>query len=395
MLRSILICPDPELCAELHKAVAETQAASVVRLIERYPAEVELARILRAHAPQIVFLSIDSMELAIRIAGQIEQIVPGCQVIAVGRSCDAETLMMVMRAGIREFVAYPFDRRQVWESILHADQCLAKRPVMMQASDLVYSFLPAKPGVGATTLALNASMSAQADGGVLLLDFDLNCGMTRFLLKLDPGHSIVDALEHASQMDEQLWPQLVQKCGGVDVLHSGVAKPDIRIQSLQVQHLMEFARRNYKVICADLSGNLEKYSLEVMHESKQVFLVCTPELAVLHLAREKMQYLQGLDLSGRVSILLTRYTKKSEVTPQQVEEIVGAPVQMTFPNDYARVTEAIREGRVIDTACELGRQCQALGQMMASKKAPDATKRRRFVEYFTLTPARFSFEARR
>ncbi len=38
---------------------------------------------------------------------------------------------------------------------------------------------------------------------------------------------------------------------------------------------MEFMRRNYRVLCFDLSGNLEKYSLEIMHESKKIFLVCT------------------------------------------------------------------------------------------------------------------------
>jgi pilus assembly protein CpaE len=344
----------------------------------------------------MVFLSIEGLELCAATAAHIEKVLPGCQVIAVGRTCEAETLMTVMRSGIREFVAHPFERQCVWECIKHAEQNLAKRPIAAQSTDLLYSFLPAKPGVGATTLALNGSLYANAEGGVLLTDFDFNCGMLRFLLKLDASHSIIEALEHASSMDEQLWPQLVNKVHGIDVLHAGCIKPEIRIQGLQVQHLLEFARRNYRVICADLSGNLERYSLEVMHESKQIFLVCTPEIAVLHLAKEKMHFLQSLDLSARVSILLTRYnSKKCELKPEQVEEIVGAPVQMTFSNDYARVSEAIRDGKVIDPASELGKQCRTLGDHMASRKPIVIEKRRRFVEYFALTPARFSFESRR
>jgi Flp pilus assembly CpaE family ATPase len=396
MLRSIIICPDQALCTELHKAVAETMLTSVVRLLQAYPPEVELARILRAHVPQIVFLSIESLDLCASTAAHIEKILPGCQVIAAGGTSEPETLMTVMRSGIREFVAYPFNRHCVWESIKHAEQILVKRPIVTQSTDLVYSFLPAKPGVGTTTLALNGSLHAATDGGVLLTDFDLNCGMLRFLLKLDASNSIIEALEHAGGMDEQLWPQLVNKVQGIDVLHAGCIKPEIRIQGLQVQQLLEFARRNYRVVCADLSGNLERYSLEVMHESKQIFLVCTPEVAVLHLAREKMHFLQSLDLSARVSILLTRYNgKKSELKPEQVEEIVGAPVQMTFVNDYARVSEAIREGKVIDANSELGKQCRALGDHMVNRKAAPVEKRRRFVEYFALAPARFSFEDRR
>ena len=78
-------------------------------------------------------------------------------------------------------------------------------------------------------------------------------------------------------MDENLWPQIVTKCGRLDVVHAGVLNPEIRIENIQIQHLLDYARRNYKVVCADLSGNLEKYSMEIMHESRKIFVVCTPE----------------------------------------------------------------------------------------------------------------------
>ncbi len=51
-----------------------------------------------------------------------------------------------------------------------------------------------------------------------------------------------------------------------------------------------------------MSGNLERYSLEIMHESKRIFLVCTPEIPSLHLAREKYLYLKQLDLGDRVGV---------------------------------------------------------------------------------------------
>ena len=206
---------------------------------------------------------------------------------------------------------------------------------------------------------------------------------------------ILEALAHADTMDEQLWQQLVTKASGIDILHGGISKPDVRIEALKVQTLLEFARRNYGAICADLSGNLEKYSLEVMHESKRIFLVCTPEIVAVHLAREKMQYLQSLDLGNRVSILLNRCTKRSELGAEQVEEIVGAPVLRSFPNDYVRVGNAIRDGKTIDGNSELGRQCAGLAAALLSKEAQTAEKKKRFVEYFTLTPAKFSFDARR
>ena len=37
--------------------------------------------------------------------------------------------------------------------------------------------------------------------------------------------------------------------------------------------MIEFMRRNYQVLCFDMSGNLELYSLEIMRESRRVLLI--------------------------------------------------------------------------------------------------------------------------
>jgi pilus assembly protein CpaE len=213
-------------------------------------------------------------------------------------------------------------------------------------------------------------------------------------MKLTSTNSVVDAVQHAANMDEQIWPQIVSKVNGIDVLHAGQSNPNLSIYGHQVRALIEFARRNYRIICADLSGHFERYSIEVMQESKKIFLVCTPEVAALHLAREKMEYLQSIDLGDRVSVLLNRHSKRAELGPAHVEELVGAPVEMTFPNDYARVTQAIREGKTVDTNSELGRQCAALAEKLGSRRPVPVEKKRRFVEYFALTPARYSFDGR-
>jgi pilus assembly protein CpaE len=300
-----------------------------------------------------------------------------------------------MRAGIREFLAAPFERTCVWDCLTRLSENLARRPVSLQASDLVYSFLPSKPGVGATTLAINSSLAAarQPDAKALLMDFDLNCGMIRFMLKLTGSYSVLDAAEHSTTMDENLWPQIAAKCEQLDVVHAGVLNPEIRIQNMQIQHLLDFARRNYKVVCADLSGNLEKYSMEIMRDSRRIFLVCTPELSSLHLAREKLQYLQRMDLGDRVRVLLNRYVKRTSIAPAEVEQVVGAPVMMTFANDYAKVAKAIQEGSSIEQGCELGRSCAELAGHMLDKKLSAATEpKRKFVEYFNISPARFSLE---
>jgi Flp pilus assembly CpaE family ATPase len=396
MLRTLIISPDSDLCQRLRKALDETGCVTSVRVVDHYPDEVQFSRILRAHGPQVVFLGIDSLDYCTAAATHIEAVMPGLQVVAVGRQCDANVLMAVMRTGVREFLGMPFEPSTVDACIGRITANLRARPLSLAVTDAVFTFLPSKPGSGASTLATNVSLAMAATGTqTLLADFDLNSGMLRFMLNAGSEYSIMDALQNAAAMDEERWAQIVNRRENLHVLHAGRINPELRIEKIQVQHLLEYARRNYGAFCADLSGNLEKYSIELMHESKKIFLVCTPEITSLHLAREKMQYLDHLDLADRTAVLLNRQNRRAVIATSEVESLVGAPVHTTFPNDYSTVSRAIAEGAPVAKNSEFGKQCSALANAMLSKKIEPVSEKRKFVEYFAITPARFSFAAKK
>ena len=364
-------------------------------MVTEYPNTIELTRMLRSHGPQVVFVSIDRPDHLAAIALHIEQVMPGMQVVAIGRSGEPQILMEIMRAGIREFLAAPFERSCVYDCLARVSENLLRRPVTLQASDLLYSFLPAKPGVGATTLAINSSLAVarQTDASAILMDFDLNCGMVRFMLKLTGSYSVLDATEHSSTMDENLWPQIVTRCEKLDVVHAGVLNPEIRIQNMQIQHLLDFDAgitkwfaRTYPVI----SRSIPWKSCAIPGESSWYVRLSSPRC--ISPARN-CSYLQRMDLGDRVRVLLNRYVKRTSISPAEVEQVVGAPVMMTFTNDYARVARAIQEGGAIEQTSELGRGCAELaGKMLDKKLSAELSLNRKFVEYFNISPAKFSLE---
>jgi pilus assembly protein CpaE len=392
MLRAILVSPDRVLAGQLAAAVAETKQVGVARALDRYPADHELPRIVRAHAPQIFFLDVGSLADALRLAAAIQEAAPGTQVLAFDRACDPRTLLDLMRAGIREFIAVPDSLAELGKALDRVAGALERTPPSIPVTDEVIAFLPAKPGVGCSTVALNASVALAAQPGtrVLLADFDLNCGIVAFLLHLDAERSLVDAAEHAPQLDEELWPKLVSKVRGLDVLPAGPMRPGFRIELPALRYLLDFARRNYDAICADLSGLMERYSVELMQEAKRIFLVCTPELPALHLARQKLEYLRSLELESRVALVLNRAQKRALVSSADIEKLIGLPVAMEIPNDYRGVHRALQEAKPVDAGSEMGKRFSELAQHILSK-APDAKPARRFVEYFSISPARYSF----
>jgi pilus assembly protein CpaE len=390
MLRGLIISPDEGLAEELQELLSQVDTLSIVRWLDRYPNEMDLGRTLRAHSPQVIFLGLQDLDPAFEAARRIEACVPGMQIVTFGNNAGPQALMSLMRIGVREFISAPFQMRDILETLGRVKDNLDKNPLRPFESDFIFSFLPAKPGVGTSTIAMNAAWacSRQPETKALLMDLDLNSGMQRFMLKLDNEYSIVDASENAFKLDETLWPQLVTSISHMDVLHSGRLNPGHRIEGTQIRSIIEFARRNYQSVCVDLSGNMEKYSIEVMQESKRVYLVTTPEIASLHLARERYHYLRQLDLGDRVQLLLNRSQKRARISVSQIEDLLGLPVLASIPNDYQGVSRALTAGKPVDTNSEIGREFQILAAAMMERKAVGAMPKagKSISDYLSILP---------
>lgn len=387
MLRAIIICPDPNLSSRLQRAVTTLGEVTLCRSIAQYPDAVDLVRALRAHAPDVIFLSFENPERATQIVRFLENEAKGVQTIAVDRAADAKILRIIMRSGLREVVTDPFDRASLLEALQGVQSLLGSTPAEHIATDQIFSFVPAKAGVGASTLALNisAALSRRPDTRVLLTDFDLNSGMMRFLLKLQNQYSVSDAVEYTNTLDENLWPQMVTSFDRLDVLHAGRTNPNVRIDPGNIRGLIAFMRRHYKVLCFDHSGNLERYSLEIMQESRRILIVCTSEISSLHLAREKLAFLNEMDLGNRVGILLNRTTKKPLFTKDQVEEVLKVPVIATIGNYYQGISRAMADGTWIDPKTEMGVQCAAFADLLMEKKTElDPNAGKKFIEHFAI-----------
>lgn len=390
MLRAIIICPDRELSERLEAALQATGEVAVGRVFDRFPVAIDLVRALRAHAPEVVFLSFELLDKAREVARFLETEADGIQIVAVHRQLDAKLLRETMRAGVREFLADPFDRQSLLESLDAVKALVQRKPPVIESTSQIFAFLPSKAGAGTSTIALNVSgaMARRPATRVVLSDFDLNSGMLRFMLKLTNEYSVLDAAENALRIDEGLWPQLVTTFDQLDVLHAGRVNPNLRIEGAQIRGMIEFMRRNYQAVCFDLSGNLERYSIEIMQDCKRVLLVCTPEIPSLHLAREKLHFLKTLDLDTRVSVVLNRVQKKALFTTAQVEEILGTPVIKTFSNDYHGVNRALTQGTCIEPESDMGKGFAQFANELLDPAPGPLDPKKKFIEFFAVPPSR-------
>ncbi|HTM12019.1 MAG TPA: hypothetical protein VL127_03865 [Bryobacteraceae bacterium] len=388
-MRAIVICPGEEFRKEFEKAVAPHWVLHISRTLDEYPAPQDLRRVVRAWAPEIVFLNIENLHMAELIARQLEAEFPAIQRVALHPSQDVTVLRRVLQLHMTQLLSSPFESTEVGQVLDQLERDLEVRPVVLDSTDRFFAFMPAKAGVGASTLAANTTWAfSQMDNpSVLLADFDMASGVTEFMFNTSHDRNLADATAHGRQLDDDAWRSLIKTVGNTDLLLSGAPRVGEGIPRVQIAQLIEFARRNYNVVSADLPDTFDETTLAVLREANKIMLVTTPELPALRLAHLKILLLRKLDLFDKVSLLVNRVSNRIELSLPEIEKTVGLPVLMSFPCDYDDVTEAIRAGRPAPT---LATSVQKFAGMLLDRQV-ESEKPRRFIERFGLVPLRYGY----
>ena len=395
MLTSVIISPQADRSGELSAKLTEFGRVRVLRTYQEYPSEEDLCRFLQVAGPAIIFLGAEDTRRALRLAVAIDREGTGAQVVVLSKARDPQVLVESMQVGIREFLSLPLEPDRVNEAVCRIAEVLDRKPLTFKSTDAVFSFLPAKPGDGASTVALNVSsaMARCSPGKTLLADLDLNHGMISFLLKITNGRSILDALDVAYRLDDSVWDNLILKCDSMDVLCSGRLEQRQEIDLAGAEKILHFARRTYSAICLDLSGNMEPFSIPLLAQSREIFLVSTPDVPSLHFARAKAQFLRGSGFEERSSVIVNRTEIANPFSVAELEKLLGLRVRTSFQSDPRRIGSAMNAGAAVNPKSSLGRQFETLAKNLLRSDAGSGAssvaspRRRRLIEYFALVPS--------
>ncbi len=358
----------------------------LVKVFTESPAANDLLRTIRVRKVNLLLFCVDDLLRSQVLAKSIDDLTPGFPIMTAGSHEDAHVLRRVMHLGVREHVSSPIQDADLREALGAVRQRLATHPIATFKQADLYTFLPAKPGTGTTTIAVSTScaLAEEYRARTLLLDCDVAAGTIQFLLKLGETASFVDALMHADNLDEDLWGQMVGKWEKLEVLHAGRLDPPPDLNPANLQRLLSMARAQYEVICADLPSSLDPLSVALLRESRKILLVTTPEVVPLHMAASRMRHLVKLGLEDRVSLLLNRKAK-SGVTDSEVASLVGVPVSFTFSNDYRGVQGAILSAAPLPYHSELGKSVLDLAHCLAPHlEVKETPHRRSFLEFFRI-----------
>jgi pilus assembly protein CpaE len=85
--------------------------------------------------------------------------------------------------------------------------------------------------------------------------------------------------------------------------------------------------------------------LDALEAATQIFVVINQELASVRAASRIVGALGRRYTRDKVSVVVSRFDKASEIGIGDIEEVVQTPVRYTFPSDYRLAVQAHNEGR--------------------------------------------------
>jgi len=105
--------------------------------------------------------------------------------------------------------------------------------------------------------------------------------------------------------------------------------------------------------------------------------VTSLEVPALHQAKQVIQTLLDSGYGkNRIRLILNRSPKRLDITPGELEKMLGVPIFCMIPNDYPELYETYAEGRMLARGSELSKQIAKLAIKLANLEEEKGVKKR-------------------
>jgi pilus assembly protein CpaE len=295
----------------------------------------------------------------------------GLAIFALGTMDQPMAIVAVMRAGACEYL----DRDGSTSGLLEAFTRHSARRQRMQRSSAnarVFSFINAKAGSGATTLAVNtATLLQQAQGSVALVDF-APLGNAHLHLNVRPNFGLTDALQNMHRLDQSMLENLMTPCvSGLHLLAGPQQPMQVAPTSAEIARLFDLLVSSYRHVIVDCSSRLDMAVRLITDLSNRVLLIAQPDLVCFWSAKQVRPFLTDGAPNQKISLVLNRYKKIPGFSDDDMEKATASKIFWKVPNQHTAVAPAIEKGTpvVLQEGLEVSKAIRGLVAELARVEA--------------------------
>jgi pilus assembly protein CpaE len=369
-ITALLIAPNRAMAQHFTNSASRSRTFEIIGDLSSYPSRQALDTKLRQLRPEVLLLDVATkLDEAAELIRYATALNPPVHVVALHTHNDSDAILRSLRFGATEFLYAPFEV-SIREAAISRIQKLLNPATADRINGRVVTFSSAKPGSGASTLAIQTAYALRRATGcrALVIDFDLLGGSAAFYLNAQPDYSLIDVLHHPSRLTSDLWSSVTLDVDGIDVLPSPEMPHSEAVEQRKINEILEHARSTYDWTVVDLPCVFSRLSLLTVMESDHSFLVSTPELASLHLARRAVKLLAQIGLDPeKFQVLINRVDPRDELTAGNLNKLFDCRVDTSLPDDKLGIQRVVTLGKPIDAGTELGRAIDSLaGKLMGA-----------------------------
>jgi pilus assembly protein CpaE len=292
------------------------------------------------------------IEAGLKALEKVKQAAPDLYVIAANYSQDGEVVIATLRAGANDYLVLPAKRIEFRDALARLERVPRRAASGTSKLGKVYTFIGAKGGAGATTLAVNfASVLAQRKQRTVLLDLDWTANDCAMQTGAAPQYTLQEVGENLSRMDQALFEGFVSR----DPLGFFLVGPPDQLDQRayftepMFREFANFLVEKYDSIVIDAGRSLaDEVVMGALQASTTIFLVTAQDFPSIRNAQRYIAALVRLGFNqDQLKVVVNHYLKKpnsSYATLDQIQQTLNQPVFYGIPQSAAFLA-AVNKGR--------------------------------------------------
>lgn len=304
----------------------------------------------------VVDFTADSEFDPLTVVEQLHTIEPKLPVLALGRKSAAETLMIALRAGAKDFIDLDAPNNDAQQILLRSDeQSEAKIDTGQQGH--VVAVLGSRAGVGATTFSVNLAAQLRRHSGneILLLDFGLPLGDGQIHLPCEEKQGTMDFVEcvrNVRRFDSNLARTAFKRNPetGLALLSLPRNIADLReISSQDALKFLNLIKSFFATAVIDLCGfTNHDFVANLLYTADTIIVLtdqCVPKVVS---CSELLKALadRGVN-SDRINLVFNQHDASLSLTADHVVGKLNPKRWFTIPSRRSQLIEAVNLGRVL------------------------------------------------
>ncbi len=300
---------------------------------------------------------------------------PEVGAILVTSELSTTLLQTALRAGVRDVLSAPIDQMQLVDTVGRVAETLSPvkhepstgSPVagspleMLEGSPgKVITVFSTKGGSGKSVTATNiaVALAQKSANPVVLIDAHLQFGDVSVMLKLQPQHTVVDAVSQMDKLDAGMVRELMteHKDSGLLVLPAPM-EPTFadQITGPQMVQLVDFIRSFAGHVVIDLPAIFNDVVISLIEASDDVILVAGLDIPNIKNVKIGLSTLALLDVpKEKLHLVLNRSDSKVKLDVGEVEKTLQIHAAARVPSDVVVPISVNKGSPVVLSAAKSG-----------------------------------------